>query len=288
MERSVKATALLERLVIRHRSSAVIFRAHGRWAEARRSEMYAGRLRLSLDAPLRTQRMLDMARELHASPGPAVLYERALDGAVRLLGADFGNIQLSDPGSGSLRIAAQQGFGSEFLDYFAVVEPDELACGRAASRRAQTVVADVLLDPAFAAHRHIIGESGFRSVQSTPLVDPDGGVRGVVSTHFLLAQRPAAQDLLLIEWFAEHVGAAMAGPRTEALTIQGAIAGMHERVARSHDGSALRHERSANALTADGQDVEAAKKRERARSARERAVLERERAHAVMALRSFA
>jgi len=197
MERSAKVTAMLERLAACQDSSARILRASGRTRPASRAQMYAGRIRLTLDEPDMTDRMRSLADDVYAAPNEVALYERALDGAVTLLHADFGNVQISDPASGALRIAAQQGFGSEFLDCFSVVELDELACGRAAGGGMQTVVADVLDDPAFSPHRAVLRESGFRSVQSTPLIDSSGRVRGVLSTHFLAASSITARDLLV-------------------------------------------------------------------------------------------
>jgi len=45
------------------------------------------------------------------------------------------------------------------------------------------VIADVREDPRFAAHREIAANSGFQAVQSTPLVDQDSRVLGMLSTH---------------------------------------------------------------------------------------------------------
>jgi hypothetical protein len=59
---------------------------------------------------------------------------------------------------------------------------------------------------------------------------------------------------------------------------------MHERVARSHEGTATRHDRSADALSSEGRGTAAAEERAGARSARDRAVRERERARAIMGL----
>jgi hypothetical protein len=50
---------------------------------------------------------------------------------------------------------------------FAVVDDGRAACGSAARRHAQVVIADVLADPAFAPHRETVAASDFRAVQST-------------------------------------------------------------------------------------------------------------------------
>ena len=126
------------------------------------------------------------------------------------MGADFGNIQLRDPVTGSLRIVTQSGFGPEFLDYFAVVDDGHSACGRAARACAQIVVADVNADAGFAPHRDIATVSGFRAVQSTPLVDYAGRLIGMVSTHYRRPHRPSGTDLQIMELYADFAGEAIA------------------------------------------------------------------------------
>jgi len=123
------------------------------------------------------------------------MLEQALETAMSLLRADRGNIQLADPATGALRIAAQAGFSAEFLEYFAVVDEDASACGRAATQLAQIVIPDVTIEPGFAPHRDIAAASGFRAVQSTPLIDSSGVVRGVLSTHYPQPYQPPRHDL---------------------------------------------------------------------------------------------
>jgi GAF domain-containing protein len=126
--------------------------------------------------------------------------------------ADFGNIQSIDPTTGALKIVTQAGFGPEFLEYFAVVDDgDGSACARAATQCALTVVTDVRSDPHFAPHREIVGPSGFRGVQSTPLIDCTGRLIGMVSTHFRRPHRPPDRDLRIMELFGDFAGAAVTG-----------------------------------------------------------------------------
>ena len=63
-----------------------------------------------------------------------------------------------------MTIATGSGFGSEFLEYFAVVDDDGSAWGRAEQRRSQTVITEVNEDPGFALRREIAAASGFRAV----------------------------------------------------------------------------------------------------------------------------
>jgi hypothetical protein len=123
------------------------------------------------------------------------ILDDALDGAIALLGSDFGNIQLSAPRAAGLRIVAHRGCSEKFLNYFAVVDDETAACGRAMLNGAQIVVPDVERDPGFAVHRRIAASSGFRAVQSTPLVGCRGQTLGVISTHFGRPHRPTDGEL---------------------------------------------------------------------------------------------
>jgi GAF domain-containing protein len=146
---------------------------------------------------------------LHLLADARAVLDEGLEDALSLLRADRGNVQIVDPVSGCLRIAAQAGFSDEFLEYFAVVKDDGSACWRAAQQLAQTVIADVNTDPGFAPHREIAAASGFRAVHSTPLVDLGGHLVGVLSTHYPLPYRPPDGDLALMRRLGELIGQAV-------------------------------------------------------------------------------
>lgn len=181
------------------------------WAQAcaARTRLSAARKRLQLEEPRETRRMLALSQDLETAPGMAALLDRALEGAMTLLGTDLGNVQMRHPTNGALTIATSSGFGSEFLEYFAVVVDDSSACGRALQQRSQTVIVDVNEDPGFAPHREIAAASRFRAVQSTPIVDPTGRLHGVISTHFHGCHRPSPAQMQLIDWYSERIGAAL-------------------------------------------------------------------------------
>jgi len=76
-----------------------------------------------------------------------------LRSAIVAAGAEFGNVQVFDSASGTLKIVAQHGFGTEFLTYFDIVTCDEAsACGAALGRRSRIVVENVVTDPIFRDH----------------------------------------------------------------------------------------------------------------------------------------
>jgi hypothetical protein len=213
--KSHKLRRLLAEAETVHRDSALLMRILGREDLARRAEWYAARARFDLDEPEAARRLYSLTRYLGEQSSPASLLDKALEGALSLSGAERGNVQVLDPATGSLRIAAQHGFGAEFLDYFAVVnvapaDQDGAACGRAARERAQIVIADVNADQAFERHRGIAAATGFRAVQSTPLVDRAGRLVGVVSTHYPRPGHPPDHELRIMKRFGELVGAALA------------------------------------------------------------------------------
>jgi hypothetical protein len=78
-----------------------------------------------------------LTKDLRDVPRLSALLPKVLDGALSLMGADFGNLQILDVVTGSLRIVTQAGFGPEFLDYFAMVADHHSACARAARHGAQ-------------------------------------------------------------------------------------------------------------------------------------------------------
>jgi GAF domain-containing protein len=169
-------------------------------------ERFAAWARFDLDEPQVARQLYVAAARLRAVRQLEPLAGQALEMVLSLARADLGNVQLADPVSGALRIVAQHGFGTEFLDHFAVVDDDRSACGRAARRTAQLVIPDVVIDRGFEPHRPIAAASGFRAVQSTPLVDKEGRLVGVVSTHYPRPYAPPARDMRVISRYADLLG----------------------------------------------------------------------------------
>jgi hypothetical protein len=116
---------------------------------------------------------------------PAI-YEAIVDAAVTVGGASTADLQLYDPGAAGLRMAAHRGFPADFLAFFAVVDAAQpTACAQALVTRAPVLVDEVSRSPIFAGRsiRERLLDAGTRSVQSYPLLAPDGAVLGVLSFH---------------------------------------------------------------------------------------------------------
>jgi GAF domain-containing protein len=167
--------------------------------------------------------------------------EEILAATIDLLGADKGNVQLLDGERRVLQIAVQRGFAQDFLDFFREVSAeDDSACGRALRFGERVVIEDIEADPEFAPLRPIARASGFRAVQSTPLMGRDGKPLGMLSTHFRSVHRPTEQDLRRLDLYARQAADFIERTRMEeTLRIrarqQEAIAKLGELALREHD-----------------------------------------------------
>lgn len=132
------------------------------------------------------------------------LLAEVLAASIRLLKADFGNVQLYDPDTGVLRVVAQQGFDQHFLEYFDSVREGTASCGTALQLQRRVIVEDVLADPCFKPHLKIVAAAGYRAVQSTPLFSRGGEPLGMLSTHFRNPHRPSERDLRLLDLYARQ------------------------------------------------------------------------------------
>jgi GAF domain-containing protein len=108
-----------------------------------------------------------------------------LNAAITADGASKGNLQLFNPYLDGLQIVAHHGFDKPFLHQFGIVRWDEpTACGRAYRFGLRVVIPDISVDRFYAPYLSIAHASGYRAVQSTPIIQSGGSVIGVLSTHF--------------------------------------------------------------------------------------------------------
>ena len=145
----------------------------------------------------------DLIARLARCDSHYALLDELLSAAMDVTGSDMGNVQLADENR-VLRIRVQAGFEREFLDFFSGVEENEAACGTAAADRRTVVVPDVELSPIFIGTPAltILRNADVRAVQSTPLIDRNGTVFGMLSTHFRTPHQPTEHELHLIDVFA--------------------------------------------------------------------------------------
>src|SRR5262249_22480620 len=141
---------------------------------------------------------------LQAAPDLHSALEEILQSSIRLMRADFGNVQLYDADRKVLWLAALHGFGEPFVETFRVVDADDdTACGRAIHGGTRVVIEDVERDEFYAPYRDVAA-AGYRGVQSTPLYDREGVLLGVLSTHWRAPYRPSEQDFLTLDLYARQ------------------------------------------------------------------------------------
>jgi PAS domain S-box-containing protein len=129
-----------------------------------------------------------------------------LDTAITITGADKGNLQLLDPTTGVLTIAAQRGFEDPFLNFFVSVRDDAAACASAMKSRERVIVEDVRESKIFGAQpsKEVLLDAGVCAVTSTPLLASTGNLLGMISTHFANPHRPDARELHLMDLLARQ------------------------------------------------------------------------------------
>ncbi|SEL98012.1 GAF domain-containing protein [Streptacidiphilus jiangxiensis] len=147
---------------------------------------------------------------LHEATRLPTALHHVLDDSMTLMSAEFANVQIVDPRDGSLVLVAQSGLSPGFLEHFALVRDDGSVCGRAAVNGTQTVVGDVREEPLLEPHWAVFRAAGIRAVQSTPVVDGDGRLIGVVSTHTSWARERSERDLHLMRIYGRFVGDTLA------------------------------------------------------------------------------
>lgn len=121
--------------------------------------------------------------------------QHVVHAAVRVDDAVGGMIQLLEAGEG-LRLTAPCGLPPAFIERAALVATnDNTACAQAAAERRRVVVRDVLADPATSRYLELAALGGFRAVQSTPLIDRDRRLLGVLTTLFAVPHHPSTGSL---------------------------------------------------------------------------------------------
>jgi PAS domain S-box-containing protein len=184
-----------------------------------------------LDAMIRLQKL----GSLFAQDGTLELVlTEIVDAAMAIVGADFGNIQLLDPASGDLRIAAHRGFPQWWLDYWNTVSIGRGCCGAALERGERVIVEDVEESPVFVGTPalDIQRQANVRAVQSTPLVSRSGKPLGMCSTHWRTPHHPDERSLCLLDLLARQAADIIERKQNEEL-----LRGSEERLRLALEGA---------------------------------------------------
>ena len=134
----------------------------------------------------------------------ASLLEPVLEAAIKLQGADFGDIALYDPDQRTLRIVAHRGVGQEFLDHFGSTDAaDDGACRTPATGEDRIIIEDVNEHAPYAPHLAVAAATGYRGLTGTRLTERGTGLQlGMLTTLFREPHRADATGLQLSDLFA--------------------------------------------------------------------------------------
>ena len=157
--------------------------------ERKRVENELIKLKDKLEVEVRDTKILHRlsTRYIEGSDSDSLFLE-IVEAAIAITKADKGNVQLIDPSTGKLKIAAQRGFDLPFLKFFEFVDAgDAAACGIAMERWERVVVEDITLSPIFLGNDAlgVLLNEEVRAVQSTPLVSRSGLAR-----HYFYSFQP--------------------------------------------------------------------------------------------------
>lgn len=146
-----------------------------------------------------------------------------VDAAIAFSGADFGNIQLLDPDSSSLRIVAHRGFPEWWLDYWNGVSHGKGSCGTALELGERVVVEDIEQSSIFIGTPalEIQRRAGVRAVQSTPLRGHSRKPLGMFSTHYKTTHRPDEEELELLDLLALQAADIIERAHTQEALLRG-------------------------------------------------------------------
>jgi GAF domain-containing protein len=133
-----------------------------------------------------------------------------IDFAIVLTRADKGNIQVIDPETETLVIAASRGFDPTFLGFFARVAPGPgTICGIALASRQRVIIEDVDASGIFegrAAALEVMQTAEVRAVHSLPIVSRSGRPWGVINMHWRRQFPEADYDQSLLQYLTEETG----------------------------------------------------------------------------------
>jgi len=169
-----------------------------------------------LAAMTRLQRLSTQLVQTHDA---GLLMDEILDVAIEITDADMGNFQLLEPRSGELKIVAQRGFESDFLEFFDSVHDGVAACGKAMELGERVIVEDVATSPIFVGTPacEVMLSAGALAVQSSPLVTRSGRLVGMFSTHYRKPHRPTERQLTLLDLLARQAADFVERSQTEDL-----------------------------------------------------------------------
>ena len=140
------------------------------------------RLAEELEIMQRLHQMTLAAATARSAPDSLI---QIVTAAVDLERARFGAVELFEPGTQKLEIAAHVGFPDERLATIQEIDRrEDSACDRARQRRGTIEVPEVLEDQAYREWGADVLKAGYRAVQCTPLISRNDTLVGFLSVYF--------------------------------------------------------------------------------------------------------
>jgi PAS domain S-box-containing protein len=204
----------------RVRNAAVQSRANSETARADEAELRYGEATEQLDAQRDDAALLHQISVSIIQEGDInTLYERILDGAISLMNADMGSMQILHPEQNELRLLTCRGFhpgSAAFWDRIDI-RSAHTSCGVALLSGGRVMVPDceVCDFMAGSADLDYYRLSGIRAVQSTPLVTRSGELLGMISTHWSEPHHPPESLLQLLDVLARQAADLIERTRNE-------------------------------------------------------------------------
>ena len=165
----------------------------------------AQRTRETIEAELNDMtRLYEVSNRLRAAPEPRAALEEFLVATCIMMNSQMGYVQVYDPRTQTLAIAAQRGIMPDLLDQLSMVGRDSSSADEAANGGDRIIIEDVNEDESFRPLRAIAASVGFRSLQSTPLLSRTGALLGVLSTYWGHPHRPSDHDLHMLDLYAHE------------------------------------------------------------------------------------
>lgn len=128
-----------------------------------------------------------------------------LDAATAIDDAVGGCVQVVEEENGRrfIRVILERGLKPDYFDSYRIVRSGfRTSCAQAFTERRRVVIRDVRTDPAYEELREAAESAGYRSVQTTPLIDEDSRFHGLFSTYFDRQHHPDPESLQAIDRFA--------------------------------------------------------------------------------------
>jgi two-component system cell cycle sensor histidine kinase/response regulator CckA len=209
--RDVTARKQAEAELVRHREHLEEL------VEERTSQLEEANIKLQEEIAERKQAQQRLAADLSALVRMHALSTRVLeagnlepllqeitDAAVAIVNADWGILYLAE--KDGLRLVANHGHGQPFLDFFARAGDRSPTVREALRQSRRIVVEDIEASPLFAGTPAlaVLRKTGVNAAQSTPLLNRDGALVGVLMTQWRNAYAPNERDLRRVDLLARQ------------------------------------------------------------------------------------